>query len=179
MPSSPSEAKGLLLSSVMSNDPIIFLEYRALYNTKEHVDEKPYFIKLGEPRKRLSGKDITVVAAGASVLTALQGAEQLKEKKVSIDLFDLRTINQIKMDKIFNSIKKTKKVLVLEDGWSKGGYASEVITMITEKGIKLDRKPKRICWPDSHLPMSRPLEADFYFTAKDVYEACLNLLSKK
>ena len=178
MPSSPSEAKGLLLSSIMSDDPVIFLEYRALYNTKEHVDTKPYFIELSCPRKRLSGDDVTVIAAGAAVLTSIQASKMLEKRNIKIDLFDLRSITGMKMDLIYESVKKTKKVLLVEDGWSKGGYASEIITMILEKGIKLTCEPKRICWPDSHLPMSKPLEDNFYFTAQDIFKACV-ALSKK
>jgi pyruvate/2-oxoglutarate/acetoin dehydrogenase E1 component len=178
MPSSPSEAKGLLLSSIMSDDPVIFLEYRSLYNTKEHVDVNPYFIELRKPRKRLDGKDITVVAAGASVLTCLQASNILKKKNINIELFDLRTLTSIKMEKIFSSIKKTQRILVVEDGWLRGGYGSEIITMVLEQGLTLKSNPKRISWPNSHLPMSQPLEKNFYFTSKDISEACVKLVTK-
>ena len=81
MPSSASEAKGMLLSSIMSDDPVIFIEYRSLYNTKELVPEKKYFIDIDKPRQRLKGNSLTIVAAGASVLTSLKAAEILYEKK--------------------------------------------------------------------------------------------------
>lgn len=177
MPSSPSEAKGLLLSSIMSNDPVIFLEYRALYNTKEHVDKDPYFIELRRPRKRIEGDHVTVVAAGASVLTSIQAQNMLLKENIRMELFDLRTLTSIKMENIFSSIKKTQRLIVVEDGWLRGGYASEIITTVLENGLKLKNNPKRICWPNSHLPMSQPLERDFYFSPKDIYKACKNLLS--
>ncbi|MDC0855528.1 transketolase C-terminal domain-containing protein [Candidatus Pelagibacter sp.] len=178
MPSSPSEAKGLLLSSIMSNDPVIFLEYRALYNTKEHVDKDPYFIELKEPRKRLDGNDITVVAAGAAVLTCLQASNMLKKENINIELIDLRTLTSIKMEKIFNSVKKTKRIMVVEDGWLRGGYGSEIISMVVEKDISLKSLPKRIAWPNSHLPMSQVLEKDYYFTAEDIFKACRDTVLK-
>ena len=163
MPSSPSEAKGLLLSSIMSNDPVIFLEYRALYNTKEHVPEKPYFINLNEPRKRMSGKDLTIVSMGASVLTSIQASENLKSKSINVDLIDLRSLSTFNIEKIFLSVKKTKRLLMVEDGWSNGSISSEIITRVAEADIKLKKPPQRICWPNSHVPMSPVSEKEFYF----------------
>ena len=119
------------------------------------------------------------MAAGASVLTSIQASNMLKKKNIIIDLFDLRSLTAIKMNKIFDSVQKTQRILLIEDGWSKGGYASEIITMILEKGIKLKSKPKRICWPNSHVPMSKPLEDNFYFTAKDIFKACITLAAEK
>ncbi len=176
MPSSPSEAKGLLLSSIMSNDPVIFLEYRALYNTKEHVPERPYFIDLNEPRKRLSGKDITIVSMGASVLTSIQAVEILNKKSIGVDLIDLRNISSFNISKIFSSIRKTKRLLIVEDGWSSGSISSEIITRVMESGIKLRKPPQRVCWPNSHVPMSSQLEKDFYFDSKDIFKVCVKLM---
>ena len=176
MPSSPSEAKGLLLSSIMSNDPVIFLEYRALYNTKEHVPERPYFIDLNEPRKRLSGKDITIVSMGASVLTSIQAVEILNKKSIGVDLIDLRNISSFNISKIFSSIRKTKRLLIVEDGWSSGSISSEIITRVMESGIKLRKPPQRVCWPNSHVPMSSQLEKNFYFDSKDIFKVCVKLM---
>ncbi len=176
MPSSPSEAKGLLLSSIMSNDPVIFLEYRALYNTKEHVPEKPYFIDLNEPRKRMSGKDITIVSMGASVLTSIQAAENLKKKSINVDLIDLRSLSTFNVSKIFSSVKKTKRIVVVEDGWSNGSISSEIITRVVENGIRLKAPPQRICWPNSHVPMAHVLEKEFYFDHNDISNTCIKLM---
>ena len=177
MPSSPSEAKGLLLSSIMCNDPVVFLEYRALYNTKELVPTDTYFIDLEQPRLRLSGNELTVIAAGASVLTSLNAAERLiKEKSINIDLFDLRSLSKVNMENIYKSVSKTKKLVIVEDGWSNFGLAAELIAKISENGCILTKPPKRICWPNSHIPMSTPLEKDFYFDVEDIFNACLKLV---
>ena len=176
MPSSPSEAKGLLLSSIMSNDPVIFLEYRALYNTKEYVPEKPYFIDLNEPRKRMSGKDLTIVSMGASILTSIQASENLKSKSINVDLIDLRSLSTFNIEKIFLSVKKTKRLLMVEDGWSNGSISSEIITRVMETGIKLKKPPQRICWPNSHIPMSSVSEKEFYFDQKDIFNASVKFM---
>ena len=178
MPSSPSEAKGMLLSSIMSDDPVIFLEYRALYNTKELVPTEKYFIDLDIPRLRLEGNALTLVAAGASVLTSLKAAEILyKEKGIKCDLIDLRSVSNMKLDVVINSLKKTKKLVIVEDGWKNFGYAAEIIASISEANIKLDSAPQRVCWPNSHVPMSAPLEKDFYFDEHDIVKACNKVLN--
>ena len=177
MPSSPSEAKGQLLSSIMSNDPVIFLEYRSLYNSVEHVPIEPYFLDLNSPRKRLSGNDVTIVSMGASTLTVLKAAKHL-ESKVGIDLFDLRELSKFNMSKIYNSVNKTKKILIVEDGWKNFGIGSEIISKISEKGIKLNKPAMRINWPNSHVPMSPVLEKKFYFDHNLIIKSCLKLCKK-
>jgi len=180
MPSSASEAKGMLLSSIMSDDPVIFLEYRSLYNTKELVPIDRYYIDLDKPRLRLQGNALTLVAAGASVLTSLKAAEILYKKKgIKCDLIDLRSISNMKLETVLNSVRKTKKLVLIEDGWKNFGYAAEIITCVSEANIKLDSAPQRVCWPNSHVPMSSPLEKDFYFDEHDIVKACYKALNLK
>jgi len=161
IPSSPSEAKGLLLSSIFLNDPVIFLEYRALYNTKEYVPLKPYFIDINSPRIRYVGNKITIIAIGSGVLTSIKAIEKIKSKS-EIELIDLREIANFNYDKIFKSVKKTGKLIIVEDGWEKFSIASEIISVLSQKGIKLKKPPVKICWPNSHVPMSNPLESKYY-----------------
>jgi pyruvate/2-oxoglutarate/acetoin dehydrogenase E1 component len=180
MPSSASEAKGMLLSSIMSNDPVIFIEYRSLYNTKELVPTNRYYLDLEKPRLRLKGNALTIVAAGASVLTSLKAAEILYKKNgIKCDLFDLRSISNMKLESVLSSIKKTKKLVLVEDGWKNFGYSAEIMATVSELNIKLDEAPQRICWPNSHVPMSTPLERDFYFDEYDIVKACNKILKIK
>ena len=180
MPSSASEAKGMLLSSIMSDDPVIFIEYRSLYNTKELVPVDRYYIDLEKPRLRLKGNALTIVAAGASVLTSLRAAEILYKKNgIKCDLFDLRSISNMKLDTVLSSIKKTKKLVLVEDGWKNFGYSAEIMATVAESNIKLDEAPQRVCWPNSHVPMSAPLEKDFYFDENDIVNACNKILKIK
>ena len=116
----------------------------------------------------------------ASVLTSLKAAEILYEKRgLKCDLFDLRSISNMKLDKIFSSLKKTKRLVVVEDGWENYGYSSEIITQVFEKGLQLKAAPIRVCWPNSHVPMSAPLEKKFYFDENDILNACLKVLKIK
>ena len=178
VPSSPSEAKGLLLSSIFSNDPVIFLEYRSLYKSVENVPEKPYFIEIGTLRKRLSGSDITLVGSGTSVITALQVASMAKEKKISIEVLDVSCLTSIDHKKIRSSLKKTGRLIVIEDGWEYGGFASEIISEVATSGVKLKSNPERLCWRNSHVPMSKPLEFDFYTSPEEVLNSCIKMLGR-
>ncbi|MDB0049789.1 hypothetical protein N9F29_04500, partial [Candidatus Pelagibacter sp.] len=161
IPSSPSEAKGLLLSSIFSNDPVIFLEYRSIYNTREYVPSKPYFIDFNSPRIRYKGNKVTIVAIGSGVLNSIKAIEAMKAEG-KVELIDLREISNFKYDIIIKSLKKTKKLIVVEDGWEKFSVASEIISRVVEMGINLKKPPIKICWPSSHVPMSSPLEKSFY-----------------
>jgi len=167
MPSSPSEAKGLLLSSIFSNSPVIFLEYRALYNTKEFVPEEPYFIDLEKPRFRYNGDNLTIVSMGSGILNCIKAISSLKlENKV--DLIDLRELSSFNIEEIFKSLKKTKKLMIVEDGWGKFSVGSEIISQVVENGIELIKPPVKISWPHSHVPMSNPLETSYYPTGKEI-----------
>ena len=164
MPSSPSEAKGMLLSSIMS---------------EELVPTEKYYIDLDKPRVRLKGDSLTMVAAGGSVLTALKAAEILYNSKgVKCDLIDLRSISNMKLDVVLESVRKTKRLVVIEDGWKSLGYSAEIIAKVSEANINLKSAPQRVCWPTSHVPMSTPLEKDFYFDEHDVVKACISALNE-
>ncbi len=175
MPSSPSEAKGLLLSSIFSNSPVIFLEYRALYNTKEFVPEEPYFIDLDTPRFRYNGNSLTIVSMGSAVLNCIKAINSIGlENKV--DLIDLRELSSFKIKDVFESVKKTKKLIIVEDGWSKFSVGSEIISQISESGIELAKPPVKISWPHSHVPMSNPLETSYYPSDKEIRDKIKNLV---
>jgi len=175
-PSSPSEAKGMLLSSIFSDDPTIFLEYRELYNTVDEVPEKPYFIDFRKPRIRTVGKDLTIVGFGPTILKSLRAME--KFPKNSIELIDLRNLRNYDEKVIFNSVKKTKKLLVIEDGWKDYGLGAEIIAKVSDEKIKLSKHAERICWPASHIPMSMGIENKYYFNNNDIVKKIKQLLTK-
>ena len=84
----------------------------------------------------------------------------------------------MKLDVVLESVRKTKRLVVIEDGWKSFGYSAEIITKVSEANIKLESAPQRVCWPTSHVPMSTPLEKDFYFDEHDVVKACIAALNK-
>lgn len=175
-PSSPYEAKGLMLSSIFSNFPTIFFESRSLHSIKEAVPNEPFFLDPTKSFIRKSGKDLTIVGFGPSIINALEVAEILyKTKKINCEIVDLRTINPIDEETIMNSVKKTKNLCVIEHGWPNSSISSEIISRVTRK-INLKRKPIQICWPNSYVPTASELEEKFYFNSKDIVRKIIKKL---
>ena len=175
MPSSPSEAKGLLVSSIFSNDPVIFLEYRAMYNTKEYEPQELYQINLSEPRIRSKGNKLTLVSMGSGILNCIQALEKDSIKN-DIELIDLRELSSFDMKVILDSVKKTQKLMIVEDGWSKFSVGSEIISRVSEAGVEMSKPPIKVTWPHSHVPMSSPLEASFYPDKDIIYKKIKSLI---
>ena len=167
-PSSPYEAKGLMLSSIFSNYPSIIFESRTLHASEEEVPVEPYFLDPTKSFVRKSGKDLTIVGFGPSIINALEVSEILeKTKNISCEIIDLRTINPIDEDTIFNSVSKTKNLCVIEHGWPNSSVSGDIISKVTTK-INLNNKPVQICWPNSHIPTASDLEEKFYFKSDDI-----------
>jgi pyruvate dehydrogenase E1 component beta subunit len=172
-PSSPYEAKGLLLGSIFSNFPTIFFESRSLHASEEEVPNKPFFLDPTKSFIRKSGKDLTIVGFGPSIINALEVASRLKEiKNISSEIIDLRTINPIDEKTILQSVNKTKNLCVIEHGWPNSSVSSDVISKVLGK-ITLKNKPVQICWPNSHIPTAHDLEKRFYFNSSDIVKKIL------
>tara|TARA_B100000029_G_C17404969_1_gene898494 strand:+ start:69 stop:1046 length:978 start_codon:yes stop_codon:yes gene_type:complete len=175
-PSSPYEAKGLLLGSIFSNFPTIFFESRSLHASEEKVPNEPFFLDPTKSFIRKSGKDLTIVGFGPSVIDALEVALKLKEiKNISSEIIDLRTINPIDEKTILNSVRKTKNLCVIEHGWPNSSVSSDIISKVLSK-INLKNKPVQICWPNSHIPTAHDLEKKFYFNSADIVKKILRNL---
>jgi pyruvate dehydrogenase E1 component beta subunit len=173
MPSTPAEAKGLLLSSIFSNAPTIFIEGRSLYSMTETVPDRPYFIRLGRALVRRKGVDVTIVSFGSMLPNALLACDLLKEKRIVAEVIDLRTLMPLDTETILASVRKTGRLVVAEPGWRMFGAAAEIIATVAETlGTELKAKPMRVTWPHSHVPTSRPLEAAFYPLPEDIANAC-------
>jgi pyruvate/2-oxoglutarate/acetoin dehydrogenase E1 component len=172
IPGSPADAKGLLMSSIMSNDPTIFIEFRSLYAMQEEVPDEPYFIRHGQALVRRPGKDLTLVVFGATVSIAMEATEQLEKLGIEVEVIDLRTLAPLDMATVLASVAKTRRLLVAEMGWLKFGAASEIIAAVCEQmGNDLAARPKRVGWPQSFVPTSPALEKAFYPTAENLTEA--------
>lgn len=157
-PSNAKDAKGLLISSIEDNNPVIFFEHRWLYNTSSYVPKKYYKIKIGKSLKIKNGKDITIVTYSYMVIEVLKALKILKKYKISADVIDLRTLRPLDSMPIMTSVKKTKRVLVVDNGWSTYGVASEIIALISEKFSKIMlSNPIRIGVNQSPIPSTRAL----------------------
>lgn len=173
MPATPVDAKGLLLASIFSDDPVIVIEGRSLYSMKEQVPEEPYFIELGRAIRRRAGRDVTLVTFGSMLPTALQAAEQLAGGGVEVDVIDLRSLMPLDLDTVTASVRRTGRLVVAEPGFRFYGAAAEIITGIVEQpGLALMAPPSRVTWPHSFVPTSAPLEAAYYPTTEALVRAC-------
>ena len=173
-PSSPYEAKGLLLSSIFANYPTIFFESRSLHAMKEYVPEKTYFLDPTKAFVRKRGHDLTIVGFGLSIANALEVSSKLEKlKKFSCEVIDLRSLNPIDEKTVLNSVNKTKNLCMIEHGWPNSSISTDIISRVTEK-IKLKNKPIKICWPNSYVPTSHFLEKKFYFKNNDIVRKIIN-----
>ena len=180
MPGTPADAKGLLLSSIMSDDPTLFIEGRSLFSMEEDVADEPYFIRLGEAAVRVEGNDVTLVTMGSMVPLSLQAARTLREKKVDAEVVDVRTLMPLDIASILASVRKTGRLVVAEPGWRMYGAAAEIIASVSESlGNQMRSLPRRVTWPQSAVPTSSKLEEQFYPTSDDIVGACLASVASK
>lgn len=163
MPSTAHDAKGLLLESVFGEDPVIIIEHRSLFSMIDNVPENPYRVRFGQAVVRRQGKDVTVVAIGPMVPMALRAAEKLADENIEVEIIDPRTVSPLDHGSILESVAKTRRLVVADPGWQSTGVAAEIITLVSEKQAKyLLSNPVRITLPNSHTPMSAPLEETYY-----------------
>jgi pyruvate/2-oxoglutarate/acetoin dehydrogenase E1 component len=160
MPSSPYEAKGLLLAALDDPNPVIFLEHKLLYKTSGHVPEEQYRIPLGTSNLVRTGKDLTVVASGVMVSRCLEAAESLKDSGVEIEVIDIRSLSPFDMDPINESILKTGKVMLVQEAPKHGGFMAEVAAQISEGPalFSLTEPIRRLCGMDVPIPYAPQLE---------------------
>ncbi|MFC0212517.1 alpha-ketoacid dehydrogenase subunit beta [Paenibacillus chartarius] len=156
-PSNPYDAKGLLISAIRDNDPVFFLEHLNLYRSfRAEVPEGEYTVEIGKANVVREGKDVTVVTYGAMVHTSLKAAEELEKSGVSVEVIDLRTLMPLDIDTIVESVKKTNRVVVVQEAQKTSGVAAEVIAQINEKAIlHLEAPVLRIAPPDTVYPFAQ------------------------
>ena len=177
MPATPYDAKGLLISAVEDNNPVIFMEHRWLHNTFGEVPEKKYKVPIGEAKIINKGSDITIVSHSYMSIEALKSAKILKKHNVSCEIVDLRSLRPLDVNTIITSVKKTKRLLVVDNGWTKFGVSAEIISSITEKIFSdLKSAPKRIGIEDVPIPSTRALAVHSYPTPSKIINAVSDLI---
>ena len=132
MPTTAYDAKGLLVSAVENNNPVVILEHRWLFNLVDEVPKKLYRTPIGKSHILHSGEDVTIVASSYATIESLHVAKVLAHAKISAEVIDLRTIKPLDMKTIMNSVAKTKRLLVVDTGWTTGGISAEIITEVVE-----------------------------------------------
>ncbi len=169
MPSTPHDAKGLMIAAIRDDNPVIYIDDRWLYGLKEEVPEEIYEVPIGKGIIRKEGKDITLVSSSYMVVESMKASEVLQKNGVSVEVIDLRTIKPVDEKLIFNSVKKTGRLVVVDGGWKFCGYAAELSVLVTEHAFKYLKAPiKRITLPDVPAPASHSLEKAYYPTHEQI-----------
>ena len=159
-PSSPYDAKGLLLSAIRDPNPVCFVEHKLLYKTRGEVPSENYSIPIGKADVKRSGRDLTVVAAGIMAPRALEAAENLADEDISVEVVDPRTLRPLDIDTLAESVRKTGRLLVVHEACQTGGWAGEVMASIsgTRAFDYLDAPMRRLAGADVPIPYNRNLE---------------------
>ena len=178
VPSSPYDAKGLLTAAVADNNPVLFFEHMGLYGMKEEVPESSYEIPLGDAKIVRDGTDITVIATSMMVNKALDAADQLREKNISIEVIDPRTLSPIDNNKICRSARKTGRVIIVDESPPRCSIAADIAAMVSESTFDSLKAPvKRVTSPHSPVPLSPPLEEAYIPSVQRIIAAAEELTS--
>ena len=172
LPSNPYDAKGLLIDSVMDNNPVLFVEHKSLFNSESEVPEEMYRIPIGKGNILREGKDITILAYSAMVPLAMNAAEKLQNNGIDAEIIDLRSSYPLDEEMIAHSLKKTGKLVIADIDWIFCGIGSEISATITENYFQYLKAPiKRIGLPHAPHPVSYSLEDIFYPNEETIINA--------
>ena len=172
MPSTPYDAKGLLVSAIRDDNPVVFLEHKMLYGSEQEVPEEAYSIPLGQADIKREGQDVTVVASALMVGRALSAAEKLAGEGVSLEVVDPRSLSPLDEDTIINSVKKTHRLLIVHEEVKFAGSGAEIAAIAAEKAFDyLDAPILRIGAPFTPVPFSPVLEQEFIPSEEQIIQA--------
>jgi acetoin:2,6-dichlorophenolindophenol oxidoreductase subunit beta len=158
-PSTPADAKALLRAAIRDDNPVLFFEHKRLYTLEGEVDGEVG--RLGEAAVVREGSDVTIVAAMKSVHDSLEAAEALDQDGVSAEVIDLRTLRPFDLETVLASVRKTSRVVIVEEGPLTGGWAGEVLASVTEQALGYLDDAWRVATPNTPIPYSPPLEEAF------------------
>jgi len=177
IPSTPKDAKGLLLTAIRDNNPVVFLEQKLLYRVKGEVPEEEYTIPFGVADIKRAGKDLTLVTWGRMVNRSLEAAEALAKEGIDVEVIDPRTLLPLDADTIIQSVKKTGKILIVHEAVQTGGFGGEIAARVadSEAFYYLDAPVKRLGGMDVPIPYNPILEANVVPTLDRITEAVRSL----
>jgi 2-oxoisovalerate dehydrogenase E1 component len=181
LPSTAIDAYGLLKTAILSDDPVLFLEHKALYRqsfARSILPKEEYFLPFGKAITRKVGQDVTVITYGILVQRALEAAQELSQEGISVEVIDLRTIVPYDRDLVYSSVRKTGKVLVLHEDMRFMGFGAEIASDIAEYCfLSLDAPIKRIAAKDTPVPYSPELEHEILPQSSDILQGIRDLVS--
>ena len=180
VPSNPYDAKGLLKSAIRDNDPTIFMESEQMYGDKGEVPESEYLIPIGVADIKRSGNDVTIVSFGKILKEAIIAAEELSKKGIECEVIDLRTIRPMDYNLIFESVKKTNRLVILEESWPFGNIATEITFQVQNEIFDyLDAPIEKINTADTPTPYSPVLLKEWLPNSNDVISSVNKVLYRK
>ena len=172
VPSNPYDAKGLLKSAIRDDDPVIFMESEQMYGDKGEVPEGEYTLPIGVAEVKRSGKDVTLVSFGKILKEGVKAAEELEKEGIEVELIDLRTIRPLDYQTIFDSVKKTNRLVILEESWPFGNISTEITYQVQNHVFDyLDAPIEKINTADTPAPYSPVLLKEWLPNFKDVIKA--------
>jgi pyruvate/2-oxoglutarate/acetoin dehydrogenase E1 component len=178
-PSTPYDAKGLLISSIRDDNPVLFIEHKMLYGIEGEVPEEPYTIPLGVADIKREGKDVTVVATMAMVHKALEAAEDLAKEGIEVEVVDPRTLSPLDRETIINSVKKTHRLVIVHEAVKQAGPGAEIAATVAEEAFEyLDAPIKRVAAPFTPVPFSPVLESAYIPSKESIISAVKEVVGK-
>jgi pyruvate dehydrogenase E1 component beta subunit len=183
-PFDPEDARGLLKAAIRGDDPVVFLENEIMYNKKFEVDEKvldkDFVLPIGKAKIMREGNDVTIVAHSRAVAVALEAAEILEKKGIKAEIVNLRSLKPLDSETIIKSVKKTNRLVTVEDGWPYSGIGAEICALMMESEAfdYLDAPVERLTSADVPAPYSKSLEDVFIPRSNNVVNACLRVCNK-
>ena len=178
-PSNPYDAKGLFMTALRSDDPVLFLEHRAVIFNRGPVPEEDYTIPFGEARIAREGTDATIVSISGITGRTLEACEQLAQEGVSLEVVDPRTLAPLDMDTILESVHKTGRLLIVDETFGPCGIGAEIAAQVTDRGFDdLDAPIRRLNGAHTPTPYSPPLEAAIVPQVEDIVQAVRDLMAE-
>jgi pyruvate dehydrogenase E1 component beta subunit len=177
MPSTPYDAKGLMIAAIKDENPVVFIDDRWLHAMEDIVPETMYEVQIGKAAIMKEGKDVTLVASSYMAHLSVSVAEKLVNKGIDVEVIDLRTIKPYDSEAILKSVKKTGRLVVADGGWQSFGVSAEIEAMVFENAFDfMKAPPKRVCLPDCPAPASQELEKAYYPSEQSIEKAIREVL---
>ncbi len=179
VPSNPYDAKGLLKAAIRDNDPVIFMESEQMYGDKGEVPEEEYVLEIGKADIKREGSQVTIVSFGKIIKEAYAAADKLAEENISCEIIDLRTIRPMDHETILESVKKTNRLVILEESWPFGNISTEIAYQVQEKAFDfLDAPIIKLNTADTPAPYSPVLLKEWLPNSEDVVKAVKKVMYK-
>jgi pyruvate dehydrogenase E1 component beta subunit len=181
MPSTPADARDLLVASVLCDDPVLYIDDRSLYGLEEELPPvRELDLREERPRLARQGDDLTLVGCSYSALLCRDAASHLAARGIECDVIDLRVLNPLDRDEVIASVRRTGRLLVVDGDWSSCGLAAEIVASVLEaiEPGRLRARPVRVTLPDAPAPTSAPLERSYYPTVDQVVGKALVMLGR-